>query len=98
MSKKQKKYSSEFKIRVIMDMLENRLGYHRITMVMRNNGYEVNHKTVQKLMNSLGLKGKQSKNGKYHSYKGEVGKVADNLLHRDFHAEKPFEKPTTDIT
>ena len=49
-------------------------------------------------MNSLGLKGKQSKNGKYHSYKGEVGKVADNLLHRDFHAEKPFEKLTTDIT
>ena len=27
MSKKQKKYSSEFKIRVIMDMRENRLGY-----------------------------------------------------------------------
>ena len=47
-------------------------------------------------MNSLGLKGKQSKNGKYHSYKGEVGKVADNLLHRDFHAEKPFEKLPTD--
>ena len=27
MSKKQKKYSSEFKIRVIMDMREHRLGY-----------------------------------------------------------------------
>ena len=39
-----------------------------------------------------------SKTGKYHSYKGEVGTVADNLLKRDFHAEKPFEKLTTDIT
>ena len=28
MSKKQKKYSSEFKIRVIMDMREHRLGYN----------------------------------------------------------------------
>ena len=49
-------------------------------------------------MKSLGQRGKQSKIGKYHSYKGEVGKVADNLLHRDFHADKPFEKLTTDVT
>ena len=44
------------------------------------------------------MRGKQSKNGKYHSYKGEVGKVADNILKRDFTAEKPFEKLTTDVT
>ena len=49
-------------------------------------------------MNSLGLKGKQRKNDKYHSYKGKVGKIADNLLKRDFNAEKPFEKLTTDVT
>lgn len=49
-------------------------------------------------MKALGLRGKQSKNGKYHSYKGEVGKIADNLPKGDFHADKPFEKRTTDIT
>jgi len=49
-------------------------------------------------MKSLNLRGKQSKNCKYHFYKGEVGNAADNLLHRDFHADKPFEKQTTDIT
>ncbi len=49
-------------------------------------------------MNSLNLKGKQRKNEKYHSYKGEVGKVADNILKRDFYAAKPFEKLTTDVT
>ena len=37
-------------------------------------------------------------NDKYHSYKGTVGKVADNLLKRNFYAEKPFEKITTDVT
>ena len=67
-------------------------------MVMRNKGYAINHKTVLKLMNTLGLKGKQRKNDKYHSYKGEVGKVAANLLKRDFYAAKPFEKLTTDVT
>ena len=67
-------------------------------MVLNSKGYSLNHKTVLKLMRSLGIKGKQRKNDKYHSYKGEVGKVADNLLKRDFHAEKPFEKLTTDVT
>ena len=49
-------------------------------------------------MRTLDLKGKQQKNAKYHSYRGEVGKVADNLLNREFHAKKPFEKLATDVT
>ena len=49
-------------------------------------------------MNELGLRAKQRKNDKYHSYKGTVGKVADNILKRDFIADKPFEKLTTDVT
>lgn len=65
---------------------------------MRSKGYTINHKTVQKLMRTLDLKGKQRKNEKYHSYKGEVGKIADNLLKRDFKSKKPFEKLTTDVT
>ena len=48
-------------------------------------------------MRSLNLRGKQYKT-KYHSYKGEVGKIADNLLNRNFEADKPFEKLSTDIT
>jgi len=35
---------------------------------------------------------------KYRSYKGEVGKVAPNLINRDFHADGPLQKWTTDIT
>lgn len=35
---------------------------------------------------------------KYRSYKGEVGKIAPNLLKRDFYAEKPNEKWVTDVT
>ncbi len=75
-----------------------RYGYRRITIDLRNMGYTINHKTVLKLMNELCLKAKQRKNDKYHSYKGAVGKVADNILKRDFNSDKPFEKLTTDVT
>lgn len=35
---------------------------------------------------------------KYRSYKGEVGKIAPNLLNRDFEATMPNQKWVTDIT
>ena len=60
---------------------KGRYGYRRITQVLKEKeGYTINHKTVLKLMKSLGLKRQTAeKNDKYHSYKGEVGKIADNL-------------------
>ena len=35
---------------------------------------------------------------KYRSYKGEVDRIAPNLLDRDFHANKPNQKWATDVT
>ena len=35
---------------------------------------------------------------KYRSYRGQVGKVAPNIIQRDFSATKPNQKWTTDIT
>ena len=35
---------------------------------------------------------------KYRSYKGEAGKIAPNLLQRNFRAEKPNQKWVTDVT
>ncbi len=46
-------------------------------------------------MNSLGLKAKQRKS-KYKSYKGEVRKIAGNLLKRNFTTENLLEKLATD--
>ena len=93
------KYESEKEeILEIYNTNKGRYGYRRICAVLKAKGYTTNHKTVLKLMKILDLRGKQSKNGKYHAYKGEVGKVADNLLKRNFHADKPFQKLTTDVT
>ena len=76
---------------------KGRYGYRRITDELHNQDFTINHKTVQRLMKELGLVCRVRMK-KYRSYKGEVGKVADNLLDRNFHAEKPNQKWTTDVT
>ena len=48
-------------------------------------------------MHKLSLKGKRPKE-KYHSYQGTVGKVAENIINRDFSADRPDEKWTTDLS
>ena len=35
---------------------------------------------------------------KYRSYKGEIGKIAPNLLDRNFRADRPLQKLATDVT
>lgn len=76
---------------------QGRYGYRRITMELRNRGYVINHKTVQRLMSLLQLKC-MVRSKKYQSYRGEVGIVAPDLIERKFQAEKPNTKWTTDIT
>ena len=76
---------------------KGRYGYRRITAALRNSGIHLNHKTVQRLMKELGLVCRVRVR-KYRSYKGEVGKIAPNLLNRNFHAEKPNQKWVTDVT
>ena len=89
----------EVKAEIITIYHENkgRYGYRRITAALRNSGIHLNHKTVQRLMKELGLVC-CVRVKKYRSYKGEVGKIAPNLLNRNFHAEKPNQKWVTDVT
>lgn len=49
-------------------------------------------------MVKLGLKPLKRNKRKYSSYKGTVGKIADNLIGRNFEADKPNEKWYTDVT
>ena len=76
---------------------KGRYGYRRITAELHNRKYSLNHKTVQRLMKELGLVC-HVRMKKYRSYKGEIGKIAPNLLNRDFHAGQPNQKWVTDVT
>lgn len=84
-------------IRAIFDRHKGRYGVRRIHHELLNIGYKVNHKKVQRLMHKMNLKGRRPKQ-KYHSYKGEVGKTADNIIDRNFLADRPDEKWTTDVS
>lgn len=84
-------------IGLIYHQNQGRYGYRRITLELHNRGYHINHKTVQRLMKSIGIKC-MVRIKKYRSYKGEIGKIAPNILQRDFSATAPNQKWTTDIT
>lgn len=84
-------------IQAIYHENRGRYGYRRITAELRNRNYTINHKTVLKLMKELGIQC-FVRAKKYKSYKGEIGKICDNLLKREFEAEKPNQKWVTDVT
>ena len=96
-SKTDKYFADKQAITEVFEENEQRYGYRRITDELHAKGIIINHKKVLRLMKMLGIRGKKRKNEEYHSYKGEVGKVADNLLNRDFNAERAFEKLATDV-
>ena len=96
--KKADKYAvAKAEIAAIFHENKGRYGYRRVTDELRNRGFSLNHKTVQRLMKELGLICRVRMK-KYRSYKGEQGKVADNELNREFRAEKPNQKWVTDVT
>jgi transposase InsO family protein len=99
---KQSKVTDKYKvvkelIQSIYHKHKGRYGYRRITDEIKNKGIIVNHKTVLRLMKLLGLKS-LIRVKKYKSYKGENGKIAPNILGRNFKAEAPNQKWATDIT
>lgn len=84
-------------IRDIYFYHKGRYGYRRITFILKKQGNKINHKTVQRLMAELSLKA-LIRVKKYRSWKGEIGKIAPNILQRDFNARKNNEKWVTDVT
>jgi putative transposase len=84
-------------IKAIYHEHEGRYGYRRIRDELANRGHKVNHKKVQRIMKELGLKC-LVRMKKYKSYKGSVGKIAPNILDRQFVVHKPNKKWVTDIT
>jgi transposase InsO family protein len=112
---KRKKEDEERILSLITPVFEHhksRYGYRRILLELKEELRGINHKKIQKIMSRNGLLGKQGKNGKYHSYKGDNGEFKENLLlhknvdevkHkttyvRDFGTTRPNEKWTTDVS
>ena len=85
-------------IQAIFTEHKGNYGYRRIHLELRNRGYLVNQKRVQRLMKVLNLQAKMRQKRKYSSHKGDVGKKAENLIQRQFEGSKTMEKCYTDVT
>ena len=75
---------------------KGRYGYRRITLEFRNRGLRTNHKVIRKLMREERIACKVRQH-KYNSYKGQVGRIAQNLLRRDFSTTGSNQKWATDV-
>ena len=71
-------------------------GYRPMTFKLRQMGFNLNHKTVLKLMNELGIHSILRK--KRHGKRGKTSHIAPNLLNRDFTATALNQKWVTDVT
>ncbi|MCV4291524.1 IS3 family transposase, partial [Pseudomonas capsici] len=92
------KYASvKAAIQRIQDKHRGRLGYRRMGIALRREGFEVNSKPLRRLMEDLSLQC-TVRAKKYKSYKGLMGEAAPNILKRQFEADQPNQKLVTDIT
>ena len=92
------KYATErTRIRDIYHKHKGRYGYRRICLELRNEGFVVNHKTVERIMKECKLKS-LVRIKRYKSYIGNGGITAPNIINRDFTALKPLQKLTTDVS
>ena len=75
-------------------------GYRRMLGELCKQGYIVNKKKVQRLMQKLNLQVTSftRKSRQYHSYKGKIGTLAPNRIKRRFNTPIPHQKITTDTT
>ena len=75
-------------------------GYRRIHAELRNQGYCINKKKVQRIIQKLKLQVTSftRKSRKFNSYQGTVGVIAPNRIKRRFHTSIPHQKITTDTT
>lgn len=78
--------------------LKSRYGSPRMTVELNAQGIAISENTVAKIMHNQGLR---ARNGKGYRYFPDVlakNHVGDNLLKRNFKADKPNEKWVSDIT
>ncbi|HBI2078054.1 TPA: IS3 family transposase [Enterococcus faecalis] len=90
----------EILINKIFEENNGNYGYRRIQYALMERGLKVNQKKIRRIMRKLGLKSVKftQKSRKYNSYKGTVGQLAKNRIHRRFYTSIPHQKITTDTT
>lgn len=84
-------------IRAVFAKARGRYGYRRIVLELVADGWCVGKKLVRKLMRECGLVCR-IRQKRYRAHRGATGKVAGNVLNREFTATTPNQKWVTDVT
>ncbi|NJJ42460.1 IS3 family transposase [Paenibacillus sp. 7028] len=78
---------------------EGKYGYRQLQlMIWQDEGIWMNHKKILRLMQQLGLQAKIRRKRRLNVTYPTGERVAENLLKRNFTAEKPNQKWVTDVT
>lgn len=73
-------------------------GAPRITQELNALGFSCSENYVARIMAEQGIRARNGKGFKYSRHSLTMNNVSENLLWRNFHADKPNEKWTSDIT
>jgi putative transposase len=85
-------------IREVFTQARSAYGHRRVLAMLLRQGWTVSKKTVLKLMRGLGLQSPVRRRRRYNSFRGEVGKTAENVLNRKFETAVKHTKWATDVT
>ncbi|MDF2672541.1 MAG: transposase [Clostridiales bacterium] len=86
------------KVKDVFEETSSRYGYRRIHSVISSGGTKVSEKVIRRIMKEENLVVPNIKRKKYSSYKGEISPEVENIVNREFRADKPNNKWLTDIT
>lgn len=85
-------------VRTVFQDSKKRYGYRRVHSEICTDNKRISEKVIRRIMREEKLEVANHKVRKYNSYKGEISPEVENVLERNFHADKPNEKWLTDIT
>ena len=94
----QRKSLYEEKVRETFEQFEAIYGAPRITDELNALGFPCSENFIAKIMAEQGIRARNGKGFKYSKHGLAMNNVSDNLLWRDFKADKPNQKWTSDIT
>lgn len=94
----QRKAEYSQRVKDTYEEFEAAYGAPRITEELNALGFPCSENYIAKIMAEQGIRARNGKGFKYSKHSLTMNNVSDNLLWRNFHANKPNEKWTSDIT
>ena len=97
-SRAQRKVEYTRRVKDTYEEFEAAYGAPRITEELNALGFPCSENYIAKIMAEQGIRARNGKGFKYSQHSLTMNNVSDNLLWRNFHADQPNEKWTSDIT